>query len=263
MNIRTKEGVTLLAFQELEELSFLTHAFSTRFGGVSEGIYASMNFKEDGEDTEENVRENYRRIAKALDCDISRFVRSSLVHGKRIHLVEKADYGEGTVRKTKLLGYDGLMTDEPGVTLVATFADCVPLYFADPVHKAIALSHSGWRGTAEKIGAETLKAMQAAYGTRAEDVIVGIGPCICKNCYEVGQEVADAFSKEALTKKGNGKYELDLQKANQLLLIEAGVLKEHIALADLCTCCNSSFLFSHRATGGKRGAMAAFLSIKE
>ncbi len=258
-----------LTFPALEEQTWLTHCFSTRMGGVSEGIYASMNFREDAKDKEENVRENYRRIAGVLGADVNRFVRSRLVHGNRVHLVTEEDYGEGVVRPSRLEGYDGLMTDQPGVTLVATFADCVPLYFADPVHRAIALSHSGWRGTVAQIGKETLKAMKRSFGTNPEEVIVGIGPCICKDCYEVGEEVMELFRKELYgidldgigEEKGDGRYRLDLRRANQEILLAAGVLEEHLFIADFCTCCNDRYLFSHRATQGKRGNLGAFLSI--
>lgn len=259
-----------LTFPVLEEQVWLTHCFSTRLGGVSEGIYASMNFREDAEDKEENVRTNYRRMAEVLGMDVHRFVRSKLVHGNQIHLVTPEDYGEGVVRPTHLKGYDGLMTDQPGVTLVATFADCVPIYFADPVHRAIALSHSGWRGTVAQIGKETVCAMGKAFGTEPKQVIACIGPCICGDCYEVGEDVFLEFQKglsgmdltEIIKEKENGKYQLDLRKANKAVLLGAGILKEHLWVADFCTCCNREYLFSHRATQGKRGNLAAFFSIR-
>lgn len=275
LKINQAGEIVYLTFPILEEQKWLSHCFSTRMGGVSKGIYASMNFREDAEDSEENVRENYRRMAGILNADVRRFVRSRLVHGKSVHLVTPKDYGEGVVRPTHLSGYDGLMTNQPGVTLVATFADCVPLYFADPVHKAIALSHSGWRGTVAKIGKETVKAMQEAFGTEPKDLIACIGPCICMDCYEVGEEVLEevqkAFATEAseisisdlIKKNEKGRYQFDLRKANEVVFLEAGILKEHIAVADFCTCCNKNYLFSHRATKGKRGNLAAFFSIRE
>lgn len=273
LKVNQSGELVYLTFPVLEEQGWLAHCFSTRLGGVSEGIYASMNFREDAEDTEENVRENYRRIAALLGMDIQRFVRSKLVHGNQIHLVTSKDYGEGVIRPTRLEGYDGLMTDQPGVTLVATFADCVPLYFVDPVHRAIALSHSGWRGTVAGVGRETVYAMKAAFGTDPKQILACIGPCICKTCYEVGEDVFLKFVAlqneqkgtdlaEIGKKKGNGKYQLDLRKANQAVLLEAGILKEHLVTADFCTCCNREYLFSHRATKGKRGNLAAFLSIR-
>ena len=165
---------------------------------------------------------------------------------------------------------DGLITNIPGLCLSTFYADCVPLYFVDPVHKAIGLSHSGWRGTVGKIGQVTLEKMREEYETNAKDVIAAIGPSICQDCYEVSEDVIlefqKTFSKEhwksIYYQKENGKYQLDLWKANEIILLEAGVLREHLAVTNLCTCCNSEELFSHRASQGKRGNLAAFLALK-
>lgn len=268
MELREKAGVSMLAFPAWEGLSFLTHGMSTRQGGVSKGIYATMNFKEDGEDTQENIRENYRRIAKHLGCDVNRMVRPTLVHGKHVHLVEETDYGNGTVRPSRLFDTDALITATPGVTLCATFADCVPLFFVDIQKQAIGMAHSGWRGTVQKIGKETVSAMQESFGSKPEDILAAVGPCICGGCYEVGAEVAEQFCEafadtESILKKNSaGKYQLDLRKANEQVFKEAGILPEHITISDICTCCNPELLFSHRATKGRRGALGAFLGLR-
>ena len=173
---------------------------------------------------------------------------------------------------------DGLITDEPGLVLSTFYADCVPLYVVDPVHRAIGMSHSGWRGTAARMGAVTLSAMQEAYGTRPEDVVCAVGPSICKDCYEVSADVADIFAEEfpgheqeilAESEKNSvgmahadKKYQLDLWKANEIIFQEAGVRKEHLAVTDICTCCNPKLLFSHRASHGKRGNLGGFLYLK-
>ena len=154
--------------------------------------------------------------------------------------------------------------------MVTFYADCVPLYFIDPVHKAIGLSHSGWRGTVKKMGLVTLQKMQEAYGTNPEDVIAAIGPSICQDCYEVSEDVISEFQQnfdkkhwEALFyKKPNGKYQLNLWKANEIIMVEAGVKLENIAVTNVCTNCNSDLLFSHRATKGQRGSLAAFMALK-
>lgn len=284
MKLREQQGVTMLVFPEWEKLSFLTHGMSTRHGGVSTGIYATMNFKEDGEDTQENIRENYRRIAKALGCDVNRIVRPCLVHGNHVHLVTEEDYGNGALHPSTLADTDALITAAPGVTLCATYADCVPLFFVDTQKKAIGLAHSGWRGTVKKIGLETVKAMQESFGSRPEDILAAVGPCICGDCYEVGEEVAAEFKKafgKAETEQSavseqleqakshilrvgkEGKYQLDLRRANEAVFLEAGILPEHITISDVCTCCNPELLFSHRATKGKRGALGAFLGLRE
>ncbi len=163
---------------------------------------------------------------------------------------------------------DGLITDEPGLVLSAFFADCVPLYFLDPVRRAIGLSHSGWRGTVKRMGAVTVDAMKREYGSRPEELLCAIGPSICRDCYEVGADVAEEFEREfagrkneILTAKGNGKYQLDLWRANEIVLMEAGVKKERISTTQACTCCHCDLLFSHRASKGRRGNLAALLSI--
>ena len=136
--------------------------------------------------------------------------------------------------------------------------------------KTVAVIGSGSWGTAGRMGRVTIEAMHQEYGTDPEDLICAIGPSICQDCYEVSEDVAEVFRtefpskyKEILLKKENGKYQLDLWKANEIILEEAGVKKEHIAVTNICTCCNRKYLFSHRATQGKRGNLGAFLMIKE
>ena len=154
---------------------------------------------------------------------------------------------------------------------MTSYADCVPLYLVDPVHHAIGLSHSGWRGTVRRMGQVTMDAMKEAFGTRPEDVTACIGPSICRDCFEVGEEVAEAFAdafdpkyRDALYRANAkpGKYQLDLWKANEIIFQEAGVPKEQIHTTNICTMCNSDYLFSHRRVGEERGNLAAFLSIR-
>ena len=169
---------------------------------------------------------------------------------------------------------DGLLTNMPGVTLVTFFADCVPLYFVDQKHRAIGLAHSGWRGTVNRMGEKMIHAMEREYGSAPEDLICCVGPSICSDCYEVGEDVADnfrdTFSKEDCeaivlpSKTGMiGKRQLDLWEANRRILLEAGVPEKNISVTDICTKCNPDKLFSHRAMGEKRGNLCAFLALKE
>ena len=163
-----------------------------------------------------------------------------------------------------------MICDIPGITLVTFYADCVPLYFLDKRRRAIGLSHSGWRGTVSKMGQVTLDAMGEAFGTRPEDVTACIGPSICQECFEVGEEVVEAFSQafarkdwDSMWHKGRpGKYQLDLWRANQLILMEAGVPEENISVTNICTRCNCRYLFSHRKEGEERGNLAAFLGLR-
>lgn len=264
-----RKQVLMLHFPAWDRFPFLTHGMSTRMGGVSEGIYASMNFREMSGDPEGNIRENYRRAAAHLGCDVNRIVRPSLVHGNHVHLVERKDYGNGAVRCSSLLDTDALITDVPGVTLCATFADCVPLFFLDVKRHAIGLAHSGWRGTVKKIGLKTVEAMCRTFGSRPEDILAAIGPCICRDCYEVGEDTAEEFrrafpdAEELLAVNRDNHYQLDLRRANEMVFAEAGIPAGNVTVSDICTCCNPELLFSHRASKGRRGAMGAFLGILE
>lgn len=266
------DGVLYLAYPLLEQTGLVKHGFSTRIGGVSKGIFDSMNLSFTRGDNEVAVRENFRRMAKAIGVKEDSFVKAVQTHTTNVHKVTLENKHE------ELQDVDGLITDVPGICLVTTYADCVPLFFIDPVHRAIGLSHSGWRGTVGKMGRETLRCMQEEYGTQAKDVVAAIGPSICQDCYEVSEDVIDRF-KEAFDskywndlfyqkenkkyQKENKKYQLNLWKANEIILLEAGVRKENVAVTNVCTNCNPDVLFSHRASKGQRGALAAFLALKE
>ena len=262
--------VPLLHFPLLEKCSFITHAFTTRMGGVSTGDCTSMNLSFTRGDDEAAVRENYRRIAAALGTDAKQFVCSDQTHTTNVRRATKADAGKGVVIPKDYTDVDGLITNEPGIVLSTFYADCVPLYFVDPVHRAIGLSHSGWRGTVNKMGQATIEAMKREFGSRAADLYCAIGPSICQDCYEISRDVAEEFMKafpehvnDILLQKSEEKFQLDLWKANEIVMLKAGILPEHLAVTNICTCCNPTELFSHRASKGKRGNLAAFLMIKE
>ena len=269
MELREDGGVPYFIFKNLEETGLVRHGFSTRLGGVSEGYLASMNLSFTRGDREENVRENFRRMGRAIGFIPENLVLSDQTHTDHVRLMTEADRGKGYTKPLDYQDVDGMVTDVPGLVLTTFYADCVPLYFVDPVHRAIGLSHSGWKGTVKRIGAVTLEKMSAAFGTRPEDVRAAIGPSICQDCYEVSEDVAQAFMEEfggaaeerMLYRKENGKYQLDLWRANEQVLLEAGILPGHLEVTNVCTCCNPDLLFSHRATHGKRGNLAAFLML--
>ena len=246
----------------------IRNGFSTKYGGVSQGCYAEMNLGMLKE-PEEIGRENYRRMLKTLSMSEKRVVLSWQTHTTNIRTVTEEDLGKGPFRPRDYVDTDGLITNLPDTPLVTLFADCVSLYFYDPVNKAIGLSHAGWRGTVNKMAEKTLLRMHEEYDTHPAEVYAAIGPCICGKCYEVGKEVAEQFleafghyrCRKFLTEKPDGKYLLDLRYANEAVLLQSGVPKEQIFISDICTKCNSSLLFSHRVTGEKRGVMGAFLSL--
>lgn len=250
----------VITFPSFSNVEFLLHGFSTRLGGVSTGHLSSMNLSFSRGDSPKNVKTNFKRICSSIGVNVESLVFSDQVHGTKIHKV--ADTCD-------LAGIDGLITNVPGLTLVTFYADCVPLYFVDTKKKAIGLSHSGWRGTVNKIGRKTIEAMKKEFGSGPKDILAVIGPSICRDCYEISQDVAEEFKKNyskeqasaILESKGQGKYQLDLWLANLYVLMEGGIPRENISLSGICTCCNSSLLFSHRASKGQRGNLAAFLSI--
>ena len=267
--IKYKNGVPYISYNALEKIPWITHGFSTRAGGVSEGCLSSMNLGHGRNDAEENVIRNHEIIAEAIGFDAHNIVASRQTHTTNVRVVSKEDCGKGVYKERDYDDVDGMITNEKNIVLATYFADCVPLYIVDTKNKAIGLSHSGWRGTVGKIGRVTLEKMNEQYGTKPEDTVVCIGPSICQNCYEISLDVAEEFMKafpnhkeKILKDKGNDKFLLDLWECNRIIFEEAGVLPENINLPDICTCCNSEFLFSHRATNGKRGNLAAFLSLK-
>ena len=273
MKLEVRENVPFLVFPSFEASGLVSHGFSTRLGGVSTGDCRSMNFALGRGDSPDNIMENYRRMARALDVDLSRMVLSQQTHTVNLRQVTEADAGKGVIRERDYRDIDGLMTDVPGITLVTSYADCVPLFFLDPVRRVIASSHSGWRGTVGRIGQRTVQAMEKAYGCRPEDLIAGIGPSICADCYEVGEDVAEAFAagwEKSLSAAvlrpypgRTGKFRLDLQKANALILTEAGIRPENITVTDICTCCTKELLFCHRGSRGRRANTGGFLCLRE
>ena len=262
-------NLPLLHYPLLDETGMVEHCFTTRMGGVSEDIFSTLNFSFTRGDNPESVKENYRRVGQVFGKTESDFICTDQTHTTNVLRVGKEEAGFGVTKSRPYTDVDGLITNEPGVILSTFYADCVPLYFVDPVHKAIGLSHSGWRGTVGRMGQKTLEAMKESFGTNPEDVYAAIGPSICQDCYEISEDVAEHFYKEfvghgdeILVNKGNGKYQLDLWKTNEIVMLEAGILPEHLAVTNICTCCNPDVLFSHRASHGKRGNLAAFLMLK-
>jgi len=273
MEQQEKDGIEYLTFPAFSETGIVNHLFSTRIGGVSEGIFSFMNLSFTRGDKEEAVHENYRRMAKTLGCVVEDFVCSDQTHTTNIRLVTRDDRGKGVVRPKDYTDIDGLITNEDGIMLVTFYADCVPLYFLDPVNKAIGLAHSGWKGTVNRMGKAMVHAMGDTFGTMPEELLVAIGPSICQECYEISKDVAEQFmiafpdvaiQEEILYETIPGeKYHLNLQRANAIIFEECGIPKEQINVTDICTCCNPDYLFSHRASNGKRGNLAAFLGLRK
>ena len=273
-----ENGMEYLTFPSLSNTGIVSHSFSTRIGGASKGCYSETNFSFTRGDIKEDVEENYRRMAQILGYGrtLEHFVTTFQTHTTNVMRITSEDMGKGVCKDRNYVDVDGMITNEPGIILTTFHADCPPVYFVDPVHKAIGLSHSGWKGTVGRIGARTVEAMKREFGTDPTDLICAIGPSICVDCYEVSRDVAEKFIEEFLYSKANvnaesprilyskagGKYQLNLWEAIRVTLIEAGVRPENISVTDICSHCNPDYLFSHRTTCEKRGNLAAFLALK-
>lgn len=261
-------GVVYYSFPQMDAHPFLKSGISTRLGGVSEGIYTSMNLSYTRGDDPACVDENFARICDAMGLPVDGVVISAQEHHVNLANVTAADCGKG---KT-LPGYkdvDGLLTDEPGVVLCTQYADCVPLLFADPKKRVVAASHAGWRGTVAEIGRLTVERMQRDYGCDPADILAAIAPSIGKCCFEVDTPVYDAFREMQVFDDGcfiydvGDKYHIDLWEVNRRVLLSAGVKADNITVTDLCTRCYPELFWSHRKTGPGRGSLAAFIGMTE
>ncbi len=247
----------------------IIHGFSTRLGGVSEGCFASLNLGLGRGDDPEKVEENYRLLGEAVGFEAERTVISSQTHGVALREVRRADEGKGLFKERDYHDIDGLFTREAGPVLVTTYADCTPLLFYAPDRHLAATSHAGWRGTAQKMAAVTVQRL-ADEGCDPQQLRVVIGPSAGPLRYEVGSECAEAFAAirdeagavaEPLADK-EGKFLLNMWRANRAVLLEVGVQPQHIATAGLCTISHPEIFYSHRICGNQRGSLAAFIALR-
>jgi len=253
----TTDGVVYMTAPNIET----AHAFTTRFGGVSQGIYASLNLGQNFADDRSNVLKNYELVCRALGVSEEDIVFSRQVHGAAVRVVSREDRGalfSGATQEA-----DALITCESGVALTVFVGDCLPILLHDPVRGAIGAVHAGWRGTAADIAGAAVRRMTGEFGCSPADIRAAIGPGISKCCYETDRDVSDAMHKllgeraeTCVTARGD-KYMVDLKEANRLLLMMSGITG--IMVSDECTSCSSDKYWSHRRTNGKRGSQAAII----
>ncbi len=267
VSINNKGKLTYITFPKISATGLTNHAFSTRLGGVSKGHFSSMNMSFSRGDIETDVRKNYEILCSAVGIKTENLVFTKQTHTDNIKIVTDKDRGTG-FSKPEFSDIDGLVTNCKNVALVTQFADCTPLLLLDPVKKVIASSHSGWRGTVKRIGEKTVKIMADEFGSNPADIIAAIGPNIGVCCYEVDEKVYREFLNAGFDNsvifkpKGNGKYMLDLRLANKIILINSGIKEQNMDISDICTHCNSTEMFSHRAHGANRGNLAALIELK-
>ena len=258
--------------QKIGTLEYLTaeaiavpHCFTTRHGGVSEGIFSSMNIAIKEGETEQNVRQNVAILAGALGFDPEALVLTRQTHTDIVRVVTRADH-RGCFHR-EYPACDGLVTDDPGTALMIFTADCTPLLFHDPVTGAVGAAHAGWRGTASAIGPKTVRAMVENFGSRPENIRAAIGPnigfCHFETDADVPDAMRDAFGPEVerFIRRAGEKYYVNLKEINALILRRAGV--RHIEISGECTMCQPDRFWSHRITGGARGSQGAVIVCKE
>jgi polyphenol oxidase len=250
-------------------LAGFTHAASTRHGGVSPSPYATLNLGYGTPDSEMNVAENRRLFVESLGVSTQQVVSARLSHGSEVRvfqasrpetlLCEDGPPRSGSNCRERYFHADAVVSNVPGLCMILTFADCVPLLFADRKRNVVGAAHAGWRGTALAVGARVVTAMRKEYGCDPADIVVGIGPSIGPCCYDVKSNVVDGFiagGQIPAIERDGGIVKLDLWATNERQLISAGVPASNIENAGLCTSCNVDTFFSHRAERGRTGRCA-------
>lgn len=266
--LHTKGKAQYLTFKRLDEYPELRHLFTTRHGGISTGCRESWDLGFSEEDGPEARDYNCGVLADIMGIAPGDMVWSQQTHTTNIRRVTEADRGKGATRQRDYTDVDGLVTDCRGIAIVTTHADCNALYFYDPARHVIGLAHSGWKGTLNRIGLAMVNKMKADFGSDPADIICGIGPSLCQDCFEVDRDVADMFmavdaeySKFAY-EKGVKTY-IDLWAINGYILQKAGVSPAKISCMNLCTKENTDTFFSHRGQQGHRGTMAAAMMLEK
>lgn len=262
--ITLDNGINVYKFDNLSNISFLEHGFTDRYGGFSQKPFDSLNLGLNTGDDEEAVNSNIIYLTKSLGVEKRKIILTNQIHDDRIHIVGKFEKSDGIYKICK--GTDGLATEFDNSFLMTFYADCNPLFFADQKNKVIAISHAGWKGTLMKFGKTTVEFLIENFGSKVNDIYVGIGPSSGKCCYEVGGDVVDQFKMKYdlwdsfVSVKDDKKYLIDLKFANKLSIMETGVPEKNIEVSEICTICNDDF-FSYRREG-KTGRMTGFMYIK-
>ena len=251
----------------------LQHGFSTRKGGVSKEHLASLNLSFSVEDAKENVLENFRRIGERFGKTPEDFVLSKQSHETKVLKVGTKDRGKGITKNRDYEGIDALITDEKGLILSCFSADCVPILFYDPIHKAVGACHSGWRGTKGKILLNVVEEMRKHFSSNPADILIAIGPSISKEQYIVSEDLGLSFledypdlgedSSSPIQRISKDKFQLDLWDLNRRIALDSGIREEHISISGYCTMENPELFFSHRYSQGKRGLQGAFICLKD
>ena len=259
-----KNGFVYYTSPLIKSLGIAVHGFTARKGGVSPAPFDTLNFSSTREKNHENILRNYTIVAENFGLDVESFVVENYAHGFAVIGVGPADQGKGIRRENTLPFADGLSTQDKTTTLVTLHADCLPLFFVDPVHRAITMCHAGWKGIYSHIVLKTVDFMRETYGSDPAEIVAAVGPSIGPCCFEVQHGVFGLFRKEfgeETVSENDGRMFVDLWKACVADMQAAGLSASHINVAELCTYCRQDVFFSHRRDHGRTGAMMALLKL--
>lgn len=261
MGFVEKNGLRYFQFDSLRDQQVF-HAVLTRHGGFSEHPFDSLNTGGTVGDDPQAVLKNHHLIYETFGYQFESRFDVWQVHGNHVVCTD-VPRSVGTPHSRA----DGILTSQPDVTLFMRFADCVPILLFDPIRKVIGIIHAGWQGTYKRIARSAVEKMTKVYGSIPEMLLAGIGPSICQQCYQVGDDVRDAFDQafgktsDAYFHRQQGSQYLNLWQANRDILVETGVTQ--VEVAGICTACNLADWYSHRAEHGKTGRFAIMMSITD
>lgn len=251
----------MLRFSSFCDVPGLQHAVTTRSGGTSTRPYASLNLGFHVGDEERSVQQNRQIVAQKLNFDPTRVVAMQQTHSANVQVVTQAEAGRGALNwQSAVSDTDALVTSENSLPLLILVADCAPLLLVDPINRVLAVVHAGWRGAVARIASKTINQMAQTFGSKAEDIRVGIGPCLCASCFEIGDEVVTAASEIAphAVLRDYEKPHLDLRELLRTDLMQHRVLDAHIETMSHCPRCENSVFFSHRGEGGTTGRFGLY-----
>lgn len=262
----TKQGkIHYLEPQMMAETGIAVQGFTTRHEGVSRPPYNSLNLGSNTLDSPHNVKGNRSLLARSFGGVLDRFVTVNQVHGTDLLIIDSANRDFGHFLK---LECDGIITNQPGVMIGISVADCFPILLLDPVKRIAAALHAGWKGTARGMARKGVEAMTQLFDSRPADILAAVGPGIGACCYEVDAPVKEAFGASGVSwdlvaaAGGEGKWRLDLEAANREQLLLAGLTEENIEVAGECVSCNHDLYFSYRRDNGETGRQVGFIMLK-
>ncbi len=246
----------------LENVQSISHCFTSKLGGVSQGKIEGLNLGFRVGDDIDAVRENYNLVATDFGFPIENITGAKQIHSASVTVITKDLVGCGISRLDEVFETDSLVTNLKNVPLTVFYADCVPILLVDEVHSVVAAVHSGWRGTVAKIAKHTIEVMIKEFGCEPKNIKAAVGPSIGKCCFETGAEVALEFDEDLAIRQKDGKFKVDLWEANSRILRSCGLLSENIEILGICTVCEKDRLYSYRMHKEQTGRMGAFIEIK-